>query len=221
MEAQGLVEDIKGDLDRLRVALKAAALPLEALESADDAAAEIEALASEPPATVDEIAPAREWDLHPGDAVRLVSLGLDGVVLELGKIEAEVQVGRLRIRAQKEDLIPASAAAEPAPARRSAPGPGDWSRPMRVAAAPPLELDLRGLTGDEALTELDRRLDSAYLAGLPFMRIIHGKGSGRLRDVVRQALRDSAYVRGFETGSPAEGGDGVTVVRLALDEPAR
>jgi DNA mismatch repair protein MutS2 len=79
-----------------------------------------------------------------------------------------------------------------------------------------MELDLRGRTSDEALDTLDRYLDSAYLAGLPFVRIIHGKGTGRLRQVVRQALKENQHVKSFETGGEKEGGEGVTVVKLAV-----
>jgi DNA mismatch repair protein MutS2 len=77
-----------------------------------------------------------------------------------------------------------------------------------------MQLDLRGQRADEALEALDRYLDSAYLAGLPFVRIIHGKGTGRLRDVVRQALGVNPHVRSYEPGSQQEGGDGVTVAKL-------
>ena len=83
-----------------------------------------------------------------------------------------------------------------------------------LEAAPPLELDLRGLTVDEALEQLDRRLDAAYLAGLPFLRIIHGRGTGRLRQAIRESLKGNAYVSRAEPGGETEGGDGVTVVRL-------
>ena len=80
---------------------------------------------------------------------------------------------------------------------------------------PPLELDLRGLTIDEALDELDRRLDAAFLAGLPFIRVIHGKGTGRLRQAIREHMRDNPYVTSYESGGETEGGDGVTVVKLS------
>jgi DNA mismatch repair protein MutS2 len=80
--------------------------------------------------------------------------------------------------------------------------------------APPLELDLRGRTTEGALEELERRLDAAYLAGMPYVRVIHGKGTGKLRQVIREWLRSNRYVEAFEAGTPAEGGDGVTVVRV-------
>jgi DNA mismatch repair protein MutS2 len=77
-----------------------------------------------------------------------------------------------------------------------------------------MELDLRGKRGDEALDVLDRYLDSAYLAGLPFVRIIHGKGTGKLRSLVRQALGAHPHVASFEGGGDKEGGEGVTVAKL-------
>jgi DNA mismatch repair protein MutS2 len=67
---------------------------------------------------------------------------------------------------------------------------------------------------DEALVELERRLDAAFLSGLPFVRVIHGKGTGRLRQAIREALKENTYAASFDTGQPSEGGDGVTVVRL-------
>lgn len=82
---------------------------------------------------------------------------------------------------------------------------------------PPLELDVRGQTVEEALEAIERRLDSAYLAGLPFVRVIHGKGTGRLRQAIRQALRKNRYAASFGTGNESEGGDGVTVVRLETE----
>ncbi len=64
---------------------------------------------------------------------------------------------------------------------------------------------------------LERYLDAAFLAGLPFVRIIHGKGTGRLREMVRQALRSNPQVKSCEPGGEKEGGDGVTVAKLAVN----
>jgi DNA mismatch repair protein MutS2 len=77
-----------------------------------------------------------------------------------------------------------------------------------------VELDLRGLRADEALDALDNYLDRAYLAGMPYVRIIHGKGTGKLRQVVRQALNQHPHVKSFEAGGANEGGEGVTVVKF-------
>jgi DNA mismatch repair protein MutS2 len=77
-----------------------------------------------------------------------------------------------------------------------------------------VELDLRGLRADEAMDALDNYLDTAYLSGMPYVRIIHGKGTGKLRQVVRQALSQHAHVKSFEGGGDNEGGEGVTVVKF-------
>jgi DNA mismatch repair protein MutS2 len=77
-----------------------------------------------------------------------------------------------------------------------------------------VELDIRGQRVDEGLDVLDRYLERAYLAGLPYVRIIHGKGTGRLRESVREALATNPHISSFENGGRTEGGDGVTVAHL-------
>ena len=77
-----------------------------------------------------------------------------------------------------------------------------------------MEVDLRGLMADDALDKMERYLEQAYLSGLPFVRIIHGKGTGKLRSAVRDALRGHAYVKAFEEGGDKEGGEGVTVAKM-------
>jgi len=99
--------------------------------------------------------------------------------------------------------------------RSEDPNAGSGARPFSMAASPGIELDLRGKRADEALDALDRYLDAAFLAGLPFVRIIHGKGTGKLRESVRDALRNHHAVKSFEGGGEKEGGEGVTVARLA------
>jgi DNA mismatch repair protein MutS2 len=81
-------------------------------------------------------------------------------------------------------------------------------------SSPGLELDLRGQISEDALDKLDRYLEQAYLAGLPFVRIIHGKGTGVLRQVVREALRKNSQVTSFEEGGAKEGGEGVTIAKF-------
>ena len=81
--------------------------------------------------------------------------------------------------------------------------------------SPGLELNLRGKLVDEGLDELERYLERAYSAGLLFVRIVHGKGTGRMRDAVRNALKASSYVASFEEPKDNEGGAGVTVAKMA------
>jgi DNA mismatch repair protein MutS2 len=118
----------------------------------------------------------------------------------------------LRVRARLADLQPLAAEDQTASA-----GPSSAAnRPASVdfSPSPGIELDLRGQRADDALEALERYLDSAYLAGLPFVRIIHGKGTGKLRQEVRQALQNHPHVAQFEAGGDKEGGDGVTVAKL-------
>jgi DNA mismatch repair protein MutS2 len=87
-----------------------------------------------------------------------------------------------------------------------------------MASGPPqspgIEVDLRGLITEEALPRVDKHLDSASLAGLPSVRIIHGHGTGVLKRAVRDMLSGHPLVKSYAAGKPQEGGEGVTVVRL-------
>jgi len=114
-------------------------------------------------------------------------------------------VGALRVRARMTDihLLGEGRAAPP-----------EWSMPETGGfrtESPGLELSIRGLRVDEAMDQLDGYLDRAYLAGLPYVRIIHGKGTGKLKEAVRKELSKRPEVARYETAGPHEGGDGVTV----------
>jgi DNA mismatch repair protein MutS2 len=78
-----------------------------------------------------------------------------------------------------------------------------------------MEISLRGKLVEDGLDELDKYLEKAYSAGLPFVRIVHGKGTGRMREAVRTALKDSPYVQSFEEAQENEGGAGVTIAMMA------
>jgi DNA mismatch repair protein MutS2 len=84
-----------------------------------------------------------------------------------------------------------------------------------TAVKPSPELDLRGMTVDEALPLVDQRLDEAARAGVPELRIIHGKGTGTLRQAVREMLRKHPLATSQASAEPRAGGDGVTVVQVA------
>jgi DNA mismatch repair protein MutS2 len=83
------------------------------------------------------------------------------------------------------------------------------------AGSPPEEIHLRRLTVDEALLRLDRYLNDAFVAGLPAVRVIHGKGTGTLRYAVRDLLKDHPLVKSFRPAELGEGGSGATVVELS------
>ena len=213
IEAGAEVEAVQEQLGDLRRRLAIAGQPLEMLQAIES---EIETIGDQITKPVSR--PTTDVDLpvgqiRPGDRVRLRSIDATGVVTDLSQEQAEVQIGRLRVRARLDELIPLG---EDEPALEHRPSAIRESSVRRgITPVPPLELDLRGQTVDEGLEQLERRLDAAYLAGMPFVRVIHGKGTGRLREAIRQTLQGNPYVASFEPGKPREGGDGVTVVRLA------
>jgi DNA mismatch repair protein MutS2 len=145
--------------------------------------------------------------LAEGAHVRVIASGLHGVVVELRDERATVEVGGLRMQVPASGLEPVSA---PAPAARRAKA-GAWSLPdMDVAS----EVDLRGLRAEEVAGRLQPSLDAAIQADLPSLRIIHGKGTGALREVVNELLRTDSRVRSYRPGGLGEGGTGVTVAEL-------
>jgi len=151
--------------------------------------------------------------LRLGEKVIVASLNAEGVITALGESDAEVQVGSLRIRAKLPELQRKSTEAGSSKSKKKTGTPAE-SVSMNISASPGVELDIRGQASDDALDKLDRYLDRAYAAGLPFVRIIHGKGTGKLRQVVRNALKQNSYVKSFEEGGPKEGGEGVTVAKI-------
>ncbi len=147
--------------------------------------------------------------LQVGDRVLVKSLNQSGEIISLGNKDAEVALGRLKTRVSLTELklLEEASAAEPVqPTVR-----------VQVREAPPMELDLRGATVEEGLARLESYMNSALLADLPYVRIIHGKGTGRLREAVRDTLRRDTRIRSWEEGKESEGGAGVTVVKLSLD----
>lgn len=147
-----------------------------------------------------------------GDSVRIKSFGAEGKVLSISDSTAEVQVGSLRSRVPLSDLevVGGKQSTETSSQTRT--------RGVRlnvdVRANISTELDLRGMRAEEALSKLDEYLNDAYIQGIPTARIIHGYGTGALRDAVRSMLQGHPLVSGFRPGGPGEGGDGVTVINL-------
>jgi len=152
--------------------------------------------------------PKPSGPIRAGDQVYLRSLGKKGRVLSVSGDDVEIQVGVIRVRAQKADLEHSS---DPEPPEVEVKQTTSVRTP-RAIESPGTELDLRGQQVDEALENLGYYLDKAFLAGLPYARIIHGMGTGKLRSAVRKILREHPQVRSFESGQENEGGDGVTVV---------
>jgi DNA mismatch repair protein MutS2 len=214
LQSEQQVNELQEEIREVRRALARARQPMEALQSIEEQVQSLEESVEEP---VQRrlphigVKPVRRA-IRLGDKVHLRSLNTKGVVTALGEEEAEVQVGVLRVRARLSDL---SLSSEPLDTKtETLPGETRSVKTPDYPASPGLELDLRGQRADEARDALERYLDSAYLAGLPWVRIIHGKGTGKLREMVRQALQGHPHVRSFEAGGDTEGGEGVTVVKL-------
>lgn len=142
--------------------------------------------------------------LEEGMTVRVRSSGALGKVRRVGEDRVEVEVRGRRIALPFEALEPA--AEEPAP-RAPVPAPG----PVGQVG---LELSVRGLTVAEAEREVEAWLDRLLRAGIGTGRIVHGKGTGALREALHAYLRRTPYVKRFHLAPPAEGGDGVTIVEL-------
>ncbi len=149
--------------------------------------------------------------VRPGDPVHIGSLGYDGVVLSLDSRQAKA-----RVRAGRMELdVPLSALSRPrAGAGRSVKKPVAPSWRMDIVESEQHELKLIGMRVEEALAELEPFINHAAAAGLSELRVIHGVGSGRLRDAVREELERHLLVERQRPGEPHEGRDGVTIVTL-------
>jgi DNA mismatch repair protein MutS2 len=171
------------------------------------AAGLVEELAPPPPPEPGEA--ELKGPIRPGDKVFVAQFGTVGDVVEVKNGQVEVQLGHFRATAPLADVqlrVKAQTAEPERQANVSAPAP----------ESPGMELDLRGQISEEALLHLDQYLDQAFLAQLPWVRIIHGKGSGTLRQAVRQALQGHPLIASYRPGEQGEGGEGVTVAKLAL-----
>lgn len=155
--------------------------------------------------------PAAEGPAESGDWVRIDGFPDAGRVLTVQGRMATVELGSLRIKLPVGDLVKVT---QPPASPKTPPG----SRRTATKSPPALELDLRGLSVDDALRAVDKYLDDAVLSGMPFGRLIHGKGTGVLRRAVGDALKGDARVADFRLGGPGEGGDGVTVVMFDQGE---
>lgn len=149
--------------------------------------------------------------LQKGDAVRVLSMGLKGTVSTLPDAKGNlfVQCGIMRTQANIKDLALLNEPVVTAPGlQRSGAGKIKMSKSLSVST----EINLLGKTVDEALPALDKYLDDAYLAHMPSVRVVHGKGTGALRNAVHSHLKRLKYVKEFRLGEYGEGDAGVTIV---------
>ena len=151
-------------------------------------------------------------EVKVGDTVQVLSLNLIGTVASLPNAKGElfVQMGALRTQVTLKDITPAEPEKEPEKKARTETGKIKMSKSMSISP----ECNLIGMRVDEALPVLEKYLDDAYLAHLPQVTIIHGRGTGALRDAVHQYLKRLRYVKSYRVGGFGEGDHGVTIVEF-------
>ncbi|MBN1220575.1 MAG: endonuclease MutS2 [Anaerolineae bacterium] len=185
----------------------------DAVEEIEERLAGLEAgqVPETPPAPLPPKKRGKRGDIEPGDKVFVRQFNTSGQVVAVQNKQVEVQLGRFRttVPLAEVELRQKAAITTPEVVERNIKVP--------PAESPGLELDLRGLVAEEALLQLDKYLDQAFSAQLPWVRLIHGKGSGVLRQVVRQKLSDHPQVSSYRSGEEGEGGEGVTVAKLAVN----
>ncbi len=151
--------------------------------------------------------------LKKGDLVRVVSMGLKGTVSSLPDAKGNlfVQCGILRTNVNVRDLVRVEEPSVTAPNMKRT-GTGKLRMSKSISVSP--EINLLGKTVDEAIPLLDKYLDDAYLAHLKSVRVVHGKGTGALRNAVQQHLKRVKYIKSYRLGEYGEGDAGVTVVEF-------
>ena len=151
--------------------------------------------------------------IKPGDSVKVVSMGLKGTVSSLPDKNGNlfVQCGIIRSKVSLNDLVLIEEETiNTGKMQRSSSGKLKMSKSYSIST----EINLLGRTVDEALSELDKYLDDAYLTHLPSVRVVHGKGTGALRNAVHNYLRKNRVVKSYRLGEYGEGDAGVTIVEF-------
>ena len=209
---------LKKNIDSLKSQLKKASQPLQAIRAIEEKMEKMEEKVEAPVErqSTGTMSASSNQPLKLGERVTVGTLNTEGVITALGESDAEVQIGTIRMRARLSDLARVDKLKVESQKLKVESQKSSDLRPSTfdVRRSPGMEVDLRGLMSEDALDKMERYLEQAFLSGLPFVRIIHGKGTGRLRQAVREALRGHEYVKSFEEGGDKEGGEGVTVAKL-------
>lgn len=155
----------------------------------------------------------RPEDIRIGDDVKVISLGVSGTVSSLPDAKGNlfVTMGLMRTKVALQDLEPIET--ERSTAAFSGQNGGGEIRMQKSSVVAP-EINLLGKTVDEAIPELDKYLDDAYLAHLEKVRIVHGKGTGALRKGVHDYLKKQKHVASYRLGEYGEGDTGVTIAEF-------
>ncbi len=218
-DAERLVEDLRADIRGARRRLERETVTAPALDELMERAEDRLGRMPAPTPAPAPVAPAARVDWRVGARARSRSSGWEGrvVALERGGRRATLEVGGMRVSAATADLEPAVApAADARPPGRPRPEQEEASGITRLrldrARSIASSLDVRGARVEEALDVVGRYFEDASLAGLERATVIHGLGTGALRDAVRSAAAAHPLVRAVRPGERGEGGDGATIV---------
>ena len=209
-ELERLRKDREDGGDIAELARRARAAMKKGLDAMDDAAAVPE---DNPEEEENYVLPR---PLEVGDSVRLADMKVEAVITQLADAKGQytVQAGSITMKV-KEEVLRLAKPPDPSsltPKRRSRPDRSE--DPVAPTTAEAARLDLRGQTADEAVMQLDRFVDTALRTGLHEFTVVHGKGTGVLREAVKQYLRGIPHVKSFRLGVLGEGDTGVTIVEL-------
>ncbi|WP_220194313.1 endonuclease MutS2 [Ktedonospora formicarum] len=223
-QARRELDEVQSKLGKIRATTTRDSISREKLNQVRDTARRLEdkvTLLPEPaqPRREDPSVQRLDGPLQVGDTVRVLSFGqlAELVGLSADHSSAEVQMGAMRFRVDVDNIERVSKRqakeSEKSKARTSS---SSGIVIPRYEDRPPvdMQIDMRGWRVEDALEELETYLNNATMAGLPFVRILHGKGTGALRSAVRQQLSHHPLVKSFNSALPQEGGDGVTVAKL-------
>jgi DNA mismatch repair protein MutS2 len=217
-DMQRELDEFRNELRRLRKDMRDASLPLETLRQLQTASESMGRQIVQPVESAVDLPVEVGWSPKVGDSVWLETLKSEGTIVELERDEATVQIGTLRVRAKVAELKKPTRSEAKELKRRRVSAYDASAVPEAVTprpSSPGLELDLRGARVEDAIERLEEYIDAAYLSGLPFARIIHGKGTGALRRAVQERVRQHPLISKVTTATPKEGGDGVTIVHIS------
>ena len=163
--------------------------------------------------------PLTPEEIKKGDYVQILTMKMKGSVYSLpdNKGNLLVSCGNLQVKTNIKDLRraePEKMEEVSLPGKKSGKQRGNYSGTYSKAASISPEINLLGQTADEAIANLDKYLDDAYLSHLHSVRVVHGKGTGVLRDAVSRHLKKLSYVKSFHLGEYGEGDAGVTIVEF-------
>ena len=160
--------------------------------------------------------PLTAEEIKKGDYLEILSMKMKGTVQSLPDAKGNMMIlcGAMQVRANIKDVRRSEAPVDLDKTSSKSGKKGNYSGKFSKAMNISPEINLLGQTADEAIANLDKYLDDAYLSHLHSVRVVHGKGTGVLRDAVARHLKKLSYVKDFHLGEYGEGDAGVTIVEF-------